>query len=311
MRRVMADPIDEVIAKVRGVYSRWRRDTPVERMRADWDQLFDAPTSADIEPVVVGNVSCQWFRPAGCRRDCVIVHLHGGGFRMGSLASHREIIARLAAEAGVQALGVEYRLAPEHPLPAALEDAIAALDGLERIGFAPDHIALAGDSAGAALALGAIVARLREQKRPPAAAYLMSAWTDLTASGESYQTRAELDPIHQRAMILAIARGALGPRAESTDPGLSPLFADAATLGALPPLLMQVGERETLVSDTVEFASRARAAGASAVAEIWPGMIHVFQQFPDNLPQAREAVAAGARFLSLHLDAARTGSHDQ
>jgi epsilon-lactone hydrolase len=311
MRRVMPDPIDEAIAKVRSVYSRWRRDTPVEWMRADWDQLFDATTSVEIRSVAVGDVACQWFRPAGCRRDCVIVYLHGGGFRMGSLASHREIIGRLASEAGVQALGVDYRLAPEHPLPAALEDAVAVLDGLERIGFAADRIALAGDSAGGALALGAIVARLRQSKPPPAAAYLMSAWTDLTASGESYQTRAELDPIHQRPMILAIARTALGPGVDSADPCLSPLFAEAAKMSALPPLLMQVGERETLVSDTVEFASRARAAGAAAVADIWPGMIHVFQQFPEALPQAREAVAAGARFLRLHLDVARAGSHDQ
>ncbi|WP_454644725.1 alpha/beta hydrolase [Bradyrhizobium liaoningense] len=253
-------------------------------------------------------VVCEWVRPAAARKDAVIVYLHGGGFRVGSPASHREIIARLAAEAGIQALAVDYRLAPEHLMPAALEDAIAAIEWLEKSGFSADRIALAGDSAGAALALGAIVARLQQGKQPPAAAYLMSAWTDLTASGESYQTRAELDPIHQRPMILAMARGALGPGVTAEDPRLSPLLASAEIMRALPPMLMQVGERETLVSDTEDFAARARAEGAEIRSEIWPGMIHVFQQFPDELREAREAVAAGGKFIATHLVRAQIGS---
>jgi monoterpene epsilon-lactone hydrolase len=286
---------EAVVARVRAVYGRWRRDTPVAQMRADWDELFAAPVAAEIAPVVFGGVACQWVRPAGARRDATIVYLHGGGFRMGSLVSHREIMARLAAEAGIQVLGVDYRLAPEHPLPAALDDTLAVLDGIDRF-------ALAGDSAGGALALGAMIARIRQDKPLPAAAYLMSAWTDLTASGESYRTRAEIDPIHQRPMILALARAALGASATAHDPLLSPLLAEAETLGRLPPILMQVGERETLVSDTEDFAARARAAGAAVHCEIWPDMIHVFQQFPDDLTQAHEAVAAGARFLADHLE---------
>ncbi len=279
------------VERVRAVYARWRRDTPVAELRADWDALFAAPVAAEIAPAVVGGVACEWVRPAGARRDAAIVYLHGGGFRMGSPRSHREIMARLATEAGFPVLGVDYRLAPEHPLPAALEDTLAVLDRLDRF-------ALAGDSAGGALALGAMIARLRQGKPAPAAAYLMSAWTDLTASGESYATRAALYPIHQRPMILGLARAALGASASADDPLLSPLFAEVETLSRLPPMLMQVGERETLVSDSEDFAAR---AGAHVRCEIWPGMIHVFQQFPD-LPQAREAVAAGARFLAAHLE---------
>lgn len=302
------DPVEEVIDRVRGVYSRWRRDTPVSQMRADWDQLFGSSVSATIEPVQAGSVACQWVRPAAARRDAAIVYLHGGGFRVGSVASHREIIARLAAEAGIQVLAVDYRLAPEHLLPAALEDAIAVIDWLEKSGFPANRIALAGDSAGAALALGSIVARLQQGKPSPAAAYLMSAWTDLTASGESYQSRAALDPIHQRPMILAMARGALGPGVTAEDPRLSPLLANAEIMRALPPMLMQVGERETLVSDTEDFVARAQAAGVPVRSEVWPGMIHVFQQFPDELPEAREAVAAGGTFIATHLVSVQTGS---
>jgi acetyl esterase/lipase len=303
------DPVESVIDRVRGVYSRWRRDTTASQMRADWDQLFASSVPATVEPVQANAVACEWVRPSAVRRDAAIVYLHGGGFRVGSPASHREIIARLAAEAGIQALAVDYRLTPEHPLPAALDDVIEVLDWLETSDISADRIALAGDSAGAALALGAIVARLQQNKPCPAAAYLMSAWTDLTASGQSYQSRAALDPIHQRAMILAMARGALGPGATAEDPRLSPLLASAEIMRRLPPILMQVGERETLVSDTEDFAARATAAGASVRSEVWPGMIHVFQQFPDELPEAREAVTAGGKFIAAHLVSAQTGSN--
>ncbi len=296
------DPVDDVVGRVRDVYSRWDRDTPISQMRSDWDQFFAASVAAAIEPVQAGEVPCHWVRAATSRRNAAIVYLHGGGFRVGSLASHKEIIARLASEAGIQVLAVAYRLAPEHPLPAALDDTIAVLDWLETAGFATDRIALAGDSAGAGLALGSMVARLQQGRPCPAAAYLMSAWTDLTASGESYQSRAGDDPMHQRPMILAMARAALGPGMTAEDPRLSPLLASADIMSGLPPMLMQVGERETLVSDTQNFAARATAAGASVRSEVWPGMIHVFQQFPDDLPAAIEAVAAGGRFLAAHLE---------
>ncbi len=301
-------PNEAVIARVRAVYGRWRRDTSVATMRADWDELFDVLVEAEIEPARAGATPCEWVRPAGVRRDRAIVYLHGGGFQVGSLKSHRELVARLAADAGVQTLSVDYRLAPEHRLPAALDDTLAVLDWLERSGFVAGALALAGDSAGGTLALNAMIARAGQGRALPSAAYFMSAWTDLTASGESYRSRAELDPIHQQAMIVAMARSALGPDASAEDPKLSPMFADAALLAALPPMLFQVGGRETLVSDSEQFAARARAAGADARAEIWPDMIHVFQQFPEELREAREAVAIGGRFLATHLDTIRQGN---
>jgi epsilon-lactone hydrolase len=294
------NPAAEVVARVRSVYGRWRRDTTIAEMRADWDELFVSNVAAEIEPVDIGGTPCAWIRPRAVRQDAAIVYLHGGGFQIGSLLSHREIMARLASEAGVQVLGVDYRLGPEHPLPAAFDDAAAVLDGLERQGFAANRFAMAGDSAGAMAILAAIFARLEAGRPAPAAAYLMSAWTDLTASGESYERRASLDPIHNRPLILAMARVALGPRlAEARK--LSPFYFSDELLERLPPTLTQVGERETLVSDSEAFAARARAAGAEVDCEIWPEMVHVFQQFPDLLPQAREAVAEGGRFLAAAL----------
>lgn len=298
--------VEVVIARVKGVYSRWRRETPVAQMRADWDALFPARGVATVEAVQAAGVPCQWISGPGARKDKVVVYLHGGGFQVGSLASHRELMANLSAAAGARVLGVGYRLAPEHRYPSALGDTLAVLRWLRSQGFRPRDIALAGDSAGGGLALSALLSLQAEGAEMLAAAFLMSAWTDLTASGASYETRAAADPIHQRPMIVAMARNYLGKDADASDPLASPLMAGAAQLGALPPLLMQVGDRETVLSDSEAFAQKAREAGAQAECQVWPEMIHVFQQFPSELPQARHAIASAGQFLAAHLGAAST-----
>ena len=298
------DPVEAVIARVQGTYGRWRRDTPVARMRADWDQLFAAKGDAATEDIDAAGVPCRWVTAAGARTDRVVVYFHGGGFQVGSLDSHQELMALLSAAAGVRVLGVGYRLAPEHRHPAALHDALAVLSWVDARGFGSAHIALAGDSAGAQVAITSLLALQAEGRPLPAAAYLMSAWTDLGASGESYETRKAADPIHQRAMIQAMARNYLGDGAKAADPQVSPMFASPQQLRELPPLLLQVGDRETVLSDSQDFAKRVRDAGGRAECETWPGMIHVFQQFPAELPQARQALAAGGRFLADHLGAA-------
>lgn len=302
----MTTPIDNVIARVKAVYGRWGRDTTVAQMRADWDELFSAPSEADIQAVDAAGVPCQWITAPGARTDRVVMYFHGGGFQVGSLASHRELMACISAAAGARVLGVGYRLAPEYRYPAPLEDALAAYGWLRSRGLGPAHIAVAGDSAGGGLGLSLLLALHRRGESLPAAYWGLSAWTDLTASGKSYQTRASLDPIHQQPMIVAMARNYLGRMGDSTDPLASPLFAAPEEFAALPPMLLQVGERETVVSDSEEFAGKAVAAGAKAELQIWPGMIHVFQQFPDMLPEARDALAEGGRFLAARFDAAST-----
>ncbi|MGE0330335.1 MAG: alpha/beta hydrolase [Ramlibacter sp.] len=296
--------VEAVITRVRQTYGRWRRDTPVAQMRADWDALFSAQGDARMDAVDAGGVPCQWVAATGAREDRVIVYFHGGGFQVGSLASHSELMACISAAAGARVLGVGYRLAPEHRYPAALDDALTVWQWLRTQGVLSSQVALAGDSAGGGLALSLLLALQARGEPLPAAFWGLSAWTDLSASGASYQTRAALDPIHQQPMIVAMARNYLGRDADAKDPKVSPLFATPAQLGALPPLLLQVGERETVVSDSEDFVRKARSAGAQAELQVWPGMIHVFQQFPAELPEARNALAAGGQFIAAQLDAA-------
>jgi len=296
-----AQGVDAVVARIRSVYSRWRRDTTVAQMRADWDALFSERGEAERQMVDASGVRCQWVRAPQADRTKVIVYFHGGGFQIGSLDSHGELMARLSRESGVSVLGVDYRLAPEHRFPAPVDDAETVIDWLHSQGFDATRIALAGDSAGGGLALSLLL-RLQEHGKPqPAAAYLLSAWTDLTASGASYENRAAVDPLNQKPMLLLMARAYMGERKDPEHPQASPRFADASQLGALPPLLLQVGEREVVASDTEDFAARVVAAGGHAQVQVWPAMIHVFQQFPAELPAACEALALGARFLATHL----------
>lgn len=296
-----AQAVESVIARVRAVYAGWRRDTPVAQMRADWDTLFNAPGPAEPQAVDAAGVPCCWLRAPGVRNDAVVVYVHGGGLQLGSLQSHRELMGELSAAAGVAVLGVGYRLAPEHRQPEALQDVLQVLDWLRGQGLRGPRVALAGDSAGGGLALSALMALAARGVPRPAAACLMSAWTDMTASGSSYVSRAQADPIHQRKMIQALARVCLAPGQDAADPLASPLLAPAAQLAALPPLLLQVGDRETLLSDSVDLAARVRGAGGQAECQVWPGMVHVFQQFPRELHAARQALAEAGAFLASHL----------
>jgi monoterpene epsilon-lactone hydrolase len=291
--------IDRAIARIRAVYRNWNRDTTVARMRSDWDDAFGG-TMAPVtcEQASAGGVDGEWISPANAPRDKAVLYFHGGGFRIGSVASHRDLIAQIAVASGCRVLAINYRLAPEHRFPAALDDALAAYDWLLRQGLESANIAFAGDSAGGNLALAAMLA-LRERKRPlPAAAVLMSPWIDLAATGASYVSRAEADPIHQRPMILALAKNYLGGQGDLFDPLVSPLYAD---LTDLPPLLIQVGDRETVLDDSVMLADEARAAGVEVDLQVWDGMIHVFQMFGAELAEAHQAIAAIALFLERHL----------
>ncbi len=296
--------VEAVIARVKSVYGRWRRDTPVSQMRADWDALFASEVDASVEDVSADGVRCQWIVAPGARAERTVLYFHGGGFRVGSLVSHLDLMANISAAAQARVLGVDYRLAPEHRHPSAHEDARTAYDWLLGRGVPPGQIAVAGDSAGGCLALSLLFWLHQQGRTMPCAAWGMSAWTDLTASGAAYQSRSAADPIHQRAMILAIASGILGADGDPNDPMASPLLASDEQFAALPPILLQVGDRETVVSDSEDFVAKAVAAGAVAELQIWPGMIHVFQQFTRDLPEAREAIGKGGQFLATHFDAA-------
>ncbi|WP_195278898.1 alpha/beta hydrolase [Clostridium sp. J1101437_171009_A5] len=248
------------------------------------------------EPFSLSGMNAAWVRPnRGHDRRHAILYCHGGGYTSGNLGYSRPIASKLAAVTGYEVLSFEYRLAPEHPYPAAVEDAIRAWDHLMYLGYGARDIVVAGDSAGGNLAL-VLTHRLKAMgRRLPASLILMSPWTDMTASGRSYQERAELDPSLTLEYIQAV-RGAYARGEDWTSPYLSPLFGD---FSGFPPVLIQAGTHEILLSDSVRLRDRLVAAGIPCRLEVWNGMWHVFQMFP--LKRSNEAMESIGRFLLEQL----------
>lgn len=264
-----------------------------------WRQVYDGLGSllpmADgvtVEAVDAGGVPAEWIE-AGDGPD--VVYVHGGGYCIGSLDSHRPMLTHLAAAIDGRVLAVDYRLAPEHPYPAALDDACAAYRFALRSGVDPNRAVVAGDSAGGGLTLATLVALRDAGDCPlPAAAVCLSPWTDLTQSGATMEEKADVDPI-VRAEDLG--RWAAAYAGEGGDPGctgLSPLFAD---LSGLPPMLVEVGTAEVLLDDARRLADRARAAGAEVTLYEGPDLIHVWHFFAGAMPEADEGIARVARFI--------------
>ena len=257
--------------------------------------LVDGTT---VEPVDADGVPAEWIRPAAAvAPDACVLYLHGGGYVIGSCNTHRPLASHLAARTGLPVLLVDYRLGPEHPYPAAVDDARRAYEWLLATGFDPGRIVVAGDSAGGGLTLALLLA-LRDESRPlPALGVPISPWTDLTLSGDSMDSMAERDPMVQRAGLSRMAAWYVGS-ADATDPLVSPLFGDPA---GLPPLLIHVGEVETLRDDAVRFAARATAAGVDVTLEVWPEMIHVWHAFGPAVPESEAAVTRVAEFIAQRL----------
>ena len=247
--------------------------------------------------VDVGGVPATWFHPAGADTTCAVLYLHGGGYALGSAFSHGELIARIARALGVPALAVDYRLAPEHPFPAAHDDALTAWRWLTTQYQLPaERITLAGDSAGGGLTLALLIA-LRNGCQPlPAAAALLSPWTDLTLSGPTLTSRADQDPALTPGLLAHLASDYLAG-SDPQHPLASPLFAD---LTGLPPLLIQVGTAEILLSDSERLADKARAAGVEVTLHREDHAPHIYPSLTD-VPQAHEATTRIGTFLRGHL----------
>lgn len=241
----------------------------------------------------------EWVVPRGADPRTRLVYLHGGGYVAGSPRTHRGLVTRIARAAGMVALVPDYRLAPEHRFPAALEDARLAL--AHAFDHGPDgeeparRVVLAGDSAGGGLALATLVAARDAGERLPARAATLSAWTDLAATGASIETRAAADPMLPASLLKGWCRHYLGEDTSPRHPLASPLYAD---LSGLPPLLVQVGDAEVLLDDSVRLAARARDVGVEVTLDVWPELFHVFQAFAGALPEGREAIARLGAFLS-------------
>ncbi|MGQ9824003.1 MAG: alpha/beta hydrolase [Desulfotomaculales bacterium] len=272
----------------------------VEEMRQNLEAMFaNRPLEPEIkvEKITAEGIPAEWVDAPNAAPEGAVLYLHGGAYIMGSCNTHRGLAAKFSRAASARVLLIEYRLAPENPFPAALEDAVTAYRWLLSAGFAPQCLAVAGDSAGGGLAVAALL-KLRDDGVPlPAAAVLMSPWTDLEGTGESVKTKAEIDPWLQAEGLRPLANlylRDLDPR----HPLASPIYAD---LRGLPPLLVHVGEDEILLDDSVRLVERARAAGVEVTFKIWEGMWHVFQGFADVLPEGRQAIAEIGEFLKGRL----------
>jgi len=256
------------------------------------------PAGTTVEPVVAGQVPAEWVRAEGSAAERVILYLHGGGYCKCSCNTARLLASQLAAATACSLLVIDYRLAPEDPFPAALQDAGAAYGWLLEQGFEPSRILIMGDSAGGGLAVSTLVS-LRDEGRPlPAAAVLLSPWTDLTCSGDSVTSSAEADPwMTERECRTCAEMYAAG--ADLRHPQISPLYAD---LHGLPEMLIQVGNDEILRDDSVRLAERARAAGVDVTLDIWEGMWHVWHYFAPQLPEGKQAIEQVGEFVRARLD---------
>jgi acetyl esterase/lipase len=256
------------------------------------------PQGVRIEPVRAGGVPAEWTSAPGARADRALLYFHGGGYCLGSIATHRALVARIARESGLRVLSVGYRLAPEHPYPAAVDDALAAYRFALGEGIAPARIAFAGDSAGGGLVIAALLAARDAGLALPAAGACISPWLDLALTGDSMRTKAAVDPMVTADDLRLFARAYAG--ASLRAPTASPLFAD---LAGLPPLLLQAGTAEVLLDDATRFAAAARAAGVDVTLRVWDDMIHVWHAFAELLPEGAAAVRELAAFVTQRLGA--------
>ena len=269
--------------------------------REPYDALLEsvpAPEAVTFESATVGEIPGVWVQPANARPDESILHLHGGWFSMGSAQAYRHLVGQIAVRAGAKAFIPDYRLAPEHPFPAATDDALAAYRGIMSSGVR--RIAITGDSAGGTLALG-LASRVIDQATEAklVAIAVFSPVTDLTLSGDSYKTRAEADPFFTRPQAADFVHAYLG-NADPKDPLASPLFGQ---LAGLPPIRIDVGDDEVLLDDSRRYAERAAAAGVEVNLNVWMGMPHGWPANIGRLKAAAEALDDFGAFLSKRLRA--------
>jgi epsilon-lactone hydrolase len=272
-------------------------DASFAQMRSGMEKVAErVATDVTCTPVTAGGVAAEWIVPPGAADDRVILYLHGGGYVMGSINTHRAMIARIARASQAKALALDYRLAPEHPFPAAVEDATAAYHWLLAEGYQPGRIVISGDSAGGGLALATLLKLRDDSVALPAGAAVISPWTDMEATGDSITTKAARDPMVDQASLKQMAKVYVGDH-DPRDPLVSPLHGDYS---GLPPLLIQVGEAEVLLDDSTRVAERAKDAGVKVELEAWDDMMHVWHVFAKILPEGQQAIDKIGRFVTAH-----------
>jgi monoterpene epsilon-lactone hydrolase len=294
----MADP--EIIA-IREQIAARPRSTEIAQRRIDIDargRSFPLPADVVVETLDAGGVPAEWTSTPHAAADQAILFLHGGGYVIGSLDSHRHLAAELGRQAGTHVLAIDYRLAPEHPFPAPVEDSVAAYRFLLDSGIKPANIALAGDSAGGGLVVAAMLAIREAGLKLPSCAWCISPWVDMEGLSKSFVDRAETDPTVQKEGILDMA-GLYLNGADPRHPHAAPIYGD---LRGLPPLFIQVGSVETLLDDALLLAREAGKADVQVDLQIWPEMIHVWHQYYQVLEAGRRAIEAGGAFILNNLE---------
>ena len=254
------------------------------------------PVAGDVrlEPVDLGGVPGEWSIVPGSDASRVLLFFHGGGYCSGSIVSHRRMVTEAGRAARMRTLAVDYRLAPEHPYPAAHEDAMKAWRFLRKRGIEARHIAVGGDSAGGNLTI-TLINRLRAAgEEQPLCAWLASPWTDLTMSGGSLEAKDHIDPLIHKPYLEELASAYAPPPLRRKDPLISPLFSD---LRGFPPVLIQVGSEETLLDDSVRFARSLGLADVSVTLQVWPHMIHAWPMWNAKLTEGRQALEQMGEFV--------------
>src|SRR6516225_6746493 len=275
--------------------SRVRSDDYRQR-RKDFDARaseYKIAPDVTVEPVTANGVRAEWTSTPGDDRDSALLWLHGGGYVIGSLVSHRHVVSEAGRAAKAWALALDYRLAPEHPFPAAVEDAVSGYRYLLSRGIRPGRVAIAGDSAGGGLVVAAMLAIRDAGLAQPACGWCISPWVDMEGIGETMSTKAAADPMVQREGLVEMARLYLNG-ADPRSPLAAPIYAD---LRGLAPLLIQVGAAETLLDDAIRLAKAAGAADVRVDLQVWPEMVHVWHLFHPELKAGRRAIEAGGAYV--------------
>lgn len=294
----MADP--EIVA-IREQIAARPKVTDIAQRRRDYDargKSFPIPPDVVIERLDAGGVPGEWTSTPDAAPDQAILFLHGGGYVIGSLDSHRHLAAEAGRQAGTHVLSIDYRLAPEHPFPAPVEDSLMAYRFLLDSGIKPSNIALAGDSAGGGLVVAAMLAIREAGLKLPACGWCISPWVDMESVSKSFTDRADTDPTVQKAGILDMA-GLYLNGAAPRHPHAAPVYGD---LRGLPPLFIQVGSVETLLDDALWLAREAGKAEVQIDLQIWPEMIHVWHQYYQVLDAGRRAIESGGAFIANNLE---------
>ena len=266
----------------------------IEEVGAVWPVADDV----NLETVDLDGVKGEWSIVPGADASRVLIYFHGGGYCSGSIVSHRRLVTEAGRAGGLRTFSAAYRLAPEHPFPAARDDALTVWRRLRREGYAAKQIAVGGDSAGANLTLALVGELKRMGEAPPGCLWLLSPWVDLTMSGATLASKSAVDPLIQKGYLEGLADAYVPTNMDRSDPRLSPLYAD---LKGLPPTLIQIGSAETLLDDAIRFAAAAGEADVSATLEIWPHMIHAWPLWNAQLEPGRRALAHAGAFFREHL----------